>query len=175
MGKVLQLEAKRPWKMGNRYNYELYGYENESMKYQTMKYFLCEIESNVPLQLSYTSRKFCTVTMIFCVFDTYCCNNMQLMIAVQQSRYSLLFKQERREQTMIDKNEICKIKMLNTYTCSYNTSFMVRLLLIIDGDVESNPGPTYESNPTNIKKLVKVRADQKKGFHRNLQESDQCS
>ena len=26
-------------------------------------------------------------------------------------------------------------------TCSYNTSFLARLLIIMDGDVESNPGP----------------------------------
>ena len=50
---------------------------------------------------------------------------------------------------MIDKNEISHVcnRMLNTYfgvvllTCSASCSFLTRILIIMDGDVESKPGP----------------------------------
>ena len=58
-----------------------------------------------------------------------------------------LSKQKRKEQVglvKIDRNEVCHvIKMLNTnilgvfLTCSYNTSFLFTILIIMDGDGES--------------------------------------
>ena len=120
MGKVLQLEAKSPRKMGKRHTYELCDCENENVKFETKNFDLCGVESNMPLKM-----------------------------AVQQFFYSLLSKQERQIQlapVMINENETCHvIRILHTsmflLTCSYNTSFLARLLIIMDGDVESNPGP----------------------------------
>ena len=70
-------------------------------------------------------------------------------MAVQQFFYSVLSKQERKVRVapvMINENETCHVIRIShtsmfLLTCSYNTSFLARLLIIMDGDVESNPGP----------------------------------
>ena len=85
------------------------------------------------------------------IIDTKILIIMQLMMAVLRFPYSLFSKQERKIQVApftININEIYYLrKMSHTsmsmgiLACSYDTSFLVRILIIRDGDVESNPGP----------------------------------
>ena len=67
---------------------------------------------------------------------------------------------------MINKNEICLvIRILLTsmflLTYSYHTSFLARLLIIVDGDVKSNPGPNGIAFSIKNKTLQELRVDQK--------------
>ena len=73
------------------------------------------------------------------------------MMAVLKCPYSLLSKQGRKVQVAqftINRNEIFYLRsmlhismLIGILTCSYDTSFLARILIIRDGDVESNPGP----------------------------------
>ena len=77
---------------------------------------------------------------------------MQLRIAVLKFPYSFFSKQGKRvkiAKVAVNRNEIYFVKrMIYTsilsciLTCSYDTSFLARILVIRDGDVESNPGPS---------------------------------
>ena len=112
------------------------------------------------------------------IIDTKILIIMQLMMAVLRFPYSLFSKQERKIQVApftININEIYYLrKMSHTsmsmgiMACSYDTSFLVRILIIRDGDVESNPGPndidfSIKKQETGNKQesLESLRADQR--------------
>ena len=109
------------------------------------------------------------------IIDTYVCNTMQLRIAVLKFPYSFFSKQGKRvkiAKVAVNRNEIYFVKrMIHTFivscilTCSYDTSFLARILVIRDGDVESNPGPSDIGFSIKKQETLRVRGrPRKSGF-----------
>ena len=100
---------------------------------------------------------------------------MQLRIAVLKFPYSFFSKQGKRvkiAKVAVNRNEIYFVKrMIHTFivscilTCSYDTSFLARILVIRDGDVESNPGPSDIDFSIKKQETLRVRGrPRKSGF-----------